>query len=275
MLAVGLVLGTAVFSYFAGQETIAYLMAFAIFMYACIALYGWLVSNSDVVRQQVYLWAVFAVSSVVAILYLVAIQAGAAISAISFYVPILVSALVYASSFMASAAASAAESASNLALANIDTLKRLGLVAFLTAAAYFRFGGVAAAVMAFCATALLAISTSSPVNEAPVAGSGNSTAIDSGNSTNTTAVFEEPLGFVESCIAALPVLPMLVLIVAFPSILLSSSVSAALIGNLLVVTGITFGIQTGYFQTLTESTTLKPRTLPSVTLKPRTTLPSA
>jgi hypothetical protein len=45
---------------------------------------------------------------------------------------------------------------------------------------------------------------------------------------------------------------------------LSSSVSAALIGNLLVVTGITFGIQTGYFRTLTESTTLKPRTLPSV-----------
>jgi hypothetical protein len=263
MLAVGLVLGTAVFCNFAGQDTIAYLMAFAIFMYACIALYGWLVSNADVIRQQVYLWAAFAVSSVVAILYLVAIQAGAAIS---LFVPILVSALVYASSFMASAAASAAESASNLALANIDMLKRLGLVAFLTAAAYFRFGGVAAAVMAFCATALLAISTSSPVNDAPVAGSGNSTAIDSGNSTNTTAVFEEPLGFVESCIAALPVLPMLVLIVAFPSILLSSSVSVALIGNLLVVTGITFGIQTGYFRTLTESTTLKPRTLPSVSL---------
>ena len=247
MLAVGIVLSTAAYCYFSDRSSLASLMAFVIFMYVCVAFYNWAVSNSDAIQQNAYRWAVAGLGIFVALVCLAStfvFQIGTA------FFMMLGSMIVSAAYFMLA-------KGTDFVGANAAMLSRLGLVVFLAMATYWKFGGVGAFVMAFCAASLISISL--PVDDAPaaVAEPGKSSVVDyvffNKDTGDSSPVLKEPLSLVDSFVAALASLPMLVLIVAFPMILTEcdSETTSVLVFNLLAVTTITVVVHNGYFWDVT------------------------
>jgi hypothetical protein len=234
VLAVGIVMSTAFYFEINNQGSIARLMAFAVFMFCCVALYNYVVSNSDTIQQDAYRWVVAGLSIFMLI--------GSLFAGIVLHIGTTL--LMMAGSMMLSAAYFMLAKGADFVDTNAAMLSRLGLIVFLSMAAYWKFGGVGAFVMAFCAASLLSISM--PMDEAPAA------VTEPGDSTNTSAALK-PLSLADSFFDALSSLPLLVLIVAFPMILIESDpeMTPSLVFTLLSVTAITYVVQNGYFWNMT------------------------